>query len=141
MLLQALIEVPMRLDGTLFFSYLLSHGDCNIPRTITVIADAAELLAHQTIRTAIDDFFEFGSDRIQTMEDALRHQPTRLRRVALKPVEFIRRTFRFGARDIFHGVGRAMPVTRAAQNTAATALSEAFGVKPFFDPFEPHRFI
>ena len=137
MLLQAFVNRPMRFDRTFLLGDFLAHGDGDIPRPVTVVAHAAKLLAHQTIRAGIDHFFELGRDRIETMKNPLRHQPARLRRVALKAIKFIGRTLLFRPRHILHRIRRTVAVARAAQNTAAAALVQSFGVKPFLDSFEP----
>src|SRR5688500_1268340 len=101
-------------NRTLFLSDLLAHGNRNIPWAVTVSPDAAKLLAHQAGCTTIDDFLEFGRDRVKPVKDSLRHQPTRLWRVALEPIKFIRRAFFFRPGNVFHRIGRAVPITGAA---------------------------
>jgi hypothetical protein len=81
---------------------------------VTVSADAAKLLAHQAGCTTVDDFLEFRRDRVKPVKDALGHQPTRLRREALKSIKFIRSAFLVRAGNVFHRIGRTVPVAGAA---------------------------
>lgn len=104
----------MSINWTLFLSDLLAHGNGNIPWAVTVSADTAKLLAHQAGCTTVDDFFEFGRDRVKPMKDTLGHQPTRLGRVALEPIKFIRRAFLFRAGNVFHRIGGTVPIAGAA---------------------------
>ncbi len=137
MLLKACVNRPMRIDRTVFLGYFLPHRNRDVPRPVTVVAHATELLAHETIRAGIDHFFKLGRNRIEAVKNPLRHQPARLRRVTLKPVKFIGRAFLFRSRRIFHRIRRSMAIARTAENTAAAAFFQSFTVKPFLDSFEP----
>lgn len=131
----------MSINRTLFLSDLLAHGNGNISRAVTVTAHAAKLLAHQAGCTTVDDFLEFRRDRVKTVKDALRHQPTRFGGVALEPIKFVRRAFLFRAGNVFHRFGRTVSIARTACDTAAAGLIRTFGIKPFFDALKPEIFL
>src|SRR5919106_3701787 len=127
----------MSVQRSVLFSHFLAHRNCDVPRPVAIVTHATEFLAHQAIRTGIDDLFKLVCDGIQTVKHALRHEPARLRRKSLEAIILIGWTFGFWSGMIFHRVGRTMAVTRPAQDTASAALFEAFGIEPFLDALEP----
>src|SRR4029077_8406204 len=131
----------MGFDGAIRFSHLLTHCNRDVPWPVSVITDATELLAHQTIRAGVNDFFELGRDGIQPVKHTLRHEPTRLRRESLEAIKLVGRTLGLGSGHILHWIGRTMTVTRTAQDTARAALLEPFRIEPFFDSFKAERFV
>src|SRR5262245_10511898 len=138
---QTLEERAMGFDRTIPFSHLFAHCDCDVPRSVSVVTNATQLLAHQTIRAGVDDFFQLRCDRIEAVKHTLCHEPTRLRRESLEAIELIGRTFTLGTRYIFHRIGGTMPVTRAAQDTTSAALFELLRIEPFLDSFKAQPFV
>jgi hypothetical protein len=141
MLLQTFEERAVGFDRAIPFSHFFAHRDRDVPRPVSVVTDAAKLLAHQTIRAGVDDFFQLGRDGIQAVKHALRHEPARLRGKSLEAIELVGGTFALRPGHILHWIGRTMTVTRAAQNTARAALVEPFRIEPFFDSFKAQRFV
>src|SRR5262245_51449025 len=113
-LLQTLQERAMGLDGAILFSHLFAHCDRNVPGSVSVVTNATQFLAHQTIRAGVDDLFQLRGDRIETVKHTLCHEPARLRRKPLEAIELIGRTLALGPGYIFHRIGGTMTVTRAA---------------------------
>src|ERR671925_402962 len=101
----------MCIDGSLLLRNFLAHGNGNIPRSIAVIAHAAEFLAHQTVGASVNDFFELGCNWVKPVKNPLSHQPARLRSVALKAIKFIGWALFLWPRHVLHGIGRPMTVT------------------------------
>ena len=97
-------------EGPVLLRYLLAHRHGDVPGTIAIIANTAQLLAHQAVAAGIDNLFEFWRDRIESMKHTLCHKPARFRREALETIELVGRALGFGAGKIFHGIGRPMTV-------------------------------
>src|SRR5215470_9098794 len=111
MVLQPFEEQTMGGERTLFLRYLLAHCDGDVPGPIAIVANAAQLLAHQAVAAGINNLLKFRCDRIESMKHPLCHKPARLRREALKAIELVGWTLGFGTGNIFHGIGRPMTVT------------------------------
>src|SRR4029450_6618450 len=95
-LLQTLEDRTMGFDRAIPFSHLFAHCDRDIPRPVSVVTPAPQLLAHQTIRTGVDDFFQLRGDGIEPVKHTLCHEPARLRRESLEAIELIRGTLALG---------------------------------------------
>src|SRR4029077_7427900 len=80
-------------------------------------------------------------DSIQPVKHALRHEPARFRRESLEAIEFVGRALGLRPGNILHRIGRTETRGGTPQDTARAALSEPFGIEPFFDSFEPKRFL
>ena len=126
----------MSFDGAVLLGYLLAHRDRDVPRAITVVAHAAQFLAHETVGAGVNDFFQFGGDRVESVENPLRHEPARFRGEALEAIKLVRRALGLWPGEIFHRIGRSMTITRTAQHAARGALFQSFSVEPLLDPLE-----
>ena len=100
----------MSREGSVFFRHLLAHCDGDVPGSIAIVSNAAQLLAHEAVAASVDDLFEFRRDRIESMKHTLCHKPARFRREALETIELVGRALGFGAGKILHGIGRPMTV-------------------------------
>src|SRR4029077_6581892 len=141
MLLQTFEERAVSFDGPILFGYVFAHRDGDVPRPESIVAHATELLAHETIRASVDDFFKLRRDSIEPVKHALRHEPARLRCKSLEAIELVGGALGLRSGNILHRIGGTMAVTGTAQDTARAALLEPFGIEPSFDSFEPKHFL